>query len=328
LLASAYLDRMSWEETMRTVFMGSSDFSVPVLERLILGQHGVTAVYTQPDKPAGRGRALVASAVKGVALEHGIAVIQPSSFREPGAIEALARLCPDIIVVAAFGLILPQQVLAIPPFGCLNVHPSLLPRHRGPSPIQGAILAGDEWTGVSIMLMERGIDTGPVLSQCKVAIDPDDTTESLMRRLAQASAQLLEETLPQWYSRSLVPTPQKDEGVTYTRIFSKEDGEIDWHLPAIDIWRWIRAFYPWPGCYTRWQGKLLKVLKAIPLPDGGEPGRVKALVPTQGATLGVETGDGVLGLISVQLEGKRAMLAEEFLRGHKDFLESLLPSLQ
>ena len=311
---------------MRIVFMGTSDFSVPGLERLILGEHDVVAVYTQPDKPAGRGRALAFSAAKRVALEHEVPVMQPPSFREPGAIESLARLRPDVVVVAAFGMILPPGVLAIPPLGCLNIHPSLLPRHRGPSPIEGAILAGDEWTGVSIILMDEGVDTGAILSQRKVAIEPQDTAESLTTKLAQASAQLLGDTLPLWYSRNLAPTPQQEEGATYTRLFSKEDGEIDWHLPAVDIWRRVRAFYPWPGCYTRWRGNILKVVEAIPLPGGGEPGRVKALAPTAGAALGVEAGDGILGLIRVQLEGRRVITAEEFLRGQRGFLEATLPN--
>jgi methionyl-tRNA formyltransferase len=252
--------------------------------------------------------------------------MQPKSFKEPEAVEALARLSPYIIIVAAFGLILPRRALAIPPKGCLNVHPSLLPRHRGPSPIQSAILACDEWTGVTIILMDPGIDTGPILTQRKVTIEPEDTTESLTGKLAEASAKLLEEILPQWYSGSITLRPQPEEGATYTRTFSKEDGEIDWHLPAIEIWRRVRAFQPWPGCHTKWRGKLLKVLKAIPLPDGGQPGLVKALAPGQGASLGVATGDGVLGLVELQLEGKKATSAAEFARGYRDFSGSVLPS--
>jgi len=311
---------------MRIVFMGASDFSVPSLERLMLDEHELVAVYTQPDKPAGRRRALAFSAAKRVALGHGIPVIQPPSFKELEIIESLARLRPDVVVVAGFGMILPQGILAIPPLGCLNIHPSLLPRHRGPSPIQGAILAGDEWTGVSIILMDDGVDTGAILSQRRVAIGSQDTAESLTQKLAQASVQLLQDTLPQWYSRGLAPKPQEEEGATYTRLFSKEDGEIDWHLSAADIWRRVRAFCPWPGCYTRWQGKMLKVIEAMALPGGGEPGRVKALAPAEGAPLAVETGDGILGLVRVQLEGGRAMTVEEFLRGHKGFVGVKLPN--
>jgi len=308
---------------MRLVFMGSSEFSLPSLERLILGQHRVVAVYTQPDKPAGRGRALALPPVKKLALEHGIEVRQPKTFREPGAVESLAQLNPDVIVVAAYGQILPEEVLAIPPFGCVNVHPSLLPRHRGPAPIQAAILAGDEYTGVSIMLMDKGVDSGPILSQRRVAIDPEDTAESLTRKLAEVGAQLLEETLPLWLSRSITPRPQQGDA-TYTRLLSKEEGEIDWRLPAPEIWRRVRAFQPWPGCYTRWQGKMLKVLEVLPLPGGqAQPGLV---IPLGAGQIGVQTGDGVLRLLRVQLEGRRAMTAEEFVRGQRGFIGALLPS--
>ena len=311
---------------MRIVFMGAAEFGLPTLELLIRSEHHLVAVYTQPDKPAGRGRAPAFPVVKKVALEHGVTVVQPASFKEAGVREFLARLRPDVIVVAALGKILPVEVLALPPFGCLNLHPSLLPRHRGPSPVQGAILAGDEWTGVSIMLMEEGVDSGPILSQRKVAIEPQDTTQMLTRKLAQIAAQLLEETLPLWLSRSLTPQRQSAEGATYTKLISKEEGEIDWHLSAVELWRRVRAFYPWPGCYTRWQGRMVKVLEAIPLPGRGEPGRVRAVAPGAGAALGVETGDGILGLLRVQLEGKSAMLAEEFSRGQRGFVGSMLAS--
>jgi methionyl-tRNA formyltransferase len=313
---------------MRIVFMGAPVFSVPALEWLIVSEHQLVAVYTQPDKPAGRGRALSSPPVKRVALEHGLEVRQPKSFKEPGAVELLAQLRPDVIVVAAFGKILPEEVLSIPPFGCINLHPSLLPRHRGPSPIPAAILAGDDWTGVSIMLLDKGIDSGPILAQRRVAIEPQDTTESLTTKLAQIAAQLLEETLPLWLSRALTPQPQLGDA-TYTKLLSKEEGEIDWHLPAVDIERRVRAFHPWPGCYTRWQGKVLKILEASPLSDTsfggqrGEPGRV---VPLAGGGVGVQTGGGVLKLRRVQLEGRREMGAEDFLRGQRGFSGALLPS--
>ena len=311
---------------MRIVFMGAAEFSLPTLELLIRSEHNLVAVYSQPDKPAGRGRAPAFPVVKEVALEHGLTVVQPASFKEAGVREFLARLRPDVIVVAALGKILPVEVLVLPPFGCLNLHPSLLPRHRGPSPVQGAILAGDEWTGVSIMVMEEGVDSGPILSQRKVAIEPQDTAQSLTSKLAQIAALLLEETLPHWLSHSLAPQPQPEEGATYTRLISKEEGEIDWHLSAVEIWRRVRAFYPWPGCYTWWQGRMFKVLEAIPLPGGGEPGRVTTLEPGAGAALGVETGDGILGLLQVQLEGRRAMSAQDFGRGQRGFEGAILAS--
>jgi len=308
---------------MRLVYMGSPEYSVPSLEGLISSEHQVVAVFTQPDKPAGRGRAPAFPVVKIAALRHGIEVRQPKSFKEPDAIESLAQLSPDVIVVAAYGKILPEEVLTIPPFGCINLHPSLLPRHRGPAPIQGAILAGDEYTGVSIMLMDRGVDSGPILSQRRVAIEPDDTTESLSHKLAKISAQLLAETLPLWLSHSITPQPQEGDA-TYTRFLSKDEGEINWHLPAPEIWRRVRAFHPWPGSYTRWQGKVLKVLEVFPLPgERGQPGRV---IPLGGGQVGAQTGDGVLGIRRVQLEGRRAMTAEEFVRGQRDFVGAMLPS--
>ena len=307
---------------MRVVFMGSAELCVPTLELLIRGEH-VVAVYTQPDRPAGRGRAPTFSPVKRVALEHGLEVLQHASFKEPGAVELLAELSPDVIVVAAFGIILPPEVLGIPPFGCINLHPSLLPRHRGPSPVQGAILAGDERTGVTIMLMDVGIDTGPILAQRMVAIEPGDNAGSLTERLAQIGAQLLEETLPLWFSRTIVPRPQPDEGATYTTLLSKADGEMNWLHSAVMLGRQVRAFHPWPGCYTWWQGRALKVLEAAPLPGGG--GRLGEVVSLEGDVVGVQTGDGVLQLMRVQLEGRREMSAAEFARGQRTFIGSILP---
>jgi methionyl-tRNA formyltransferase len=231
---------------------------------------------------------------------------------------------PDVIVVAAFGKLLPQQVLDIPPFGCLNVHPSLLPRHRGASPIPAAILAGDEESGISIMLMDAGLDTGPVLAQRAIPIEAQDTTETLSAKLARLGAEFLEQTLPQWLSKSLLPQSQDERSATYTSPISKDAGEIDWRLSATELSRQVRAFYPWPGCYTRRRGKLLRVLEAIPIPtgEGVEPGRV--ISPGEGG-VDVGTGDGILRLLRVQLEGRRAMRVEEFLRGQRGFVGALLP---
>jgi methionyl-tRNA formyltransferase len=311
---------------MRIVFMGVPEFAVPALERLISGEHDVVAVYTQPDKPAGRGRVHSFSAVKRVALEHGLEVRQLESFMEAGAIDSLALLNPDVIVMAAFGQILPPRVLTVPPFGCINLHPSLLPRHRGPTPIPAAILAGDEWTGASIMLVHRVVDSGPILAQRRVAITPKDTTKSLTGKLAEIAAQLLEETLPRWLSRSLDPQPQREDGVTYTKLLSRVEGEIDWHLSAVHIERRVRAYYPWPGSSTTWRGKMLKIVEAVPLPgERGEPGRV---IPLDRGEVGVQCSEGILTLLRVQLEGRREMSAEDFLRGHRDFIGALLSSLR
>ena len=304
--------------------MGTPDFSVPALEQLISSEHRVSAVYAQPDKPAGRGRATSVPPVKRVAQEHGIDVYQVISFKEAGAVESLAGLNPDVIVVAAYGLILPPEVLAIPPYGCINIHPSLLSRHRGPTPIPAAILAGDDWTGVSIMLMDEGVDSGPVLTQRRVEIAPQDTTGTLTEKLAHVGADLLMETLPRWLSKSIAPQPQREEDATCTELISKSDGEIDWQLPAYQIWRRVRAYNPWPGCYTTWRGKRIRVNDALPMPgDRGEPGRVLSLDEGEVA---VQTGEGILMLLTVQMEGKKQMCADEFLRGQRDFIGSSLPS--
>ena len=308
---------------MRIVFMGAPQFAVPALERLISGEHTVVAIYTQPDKPAGRGRMPSFPPIKRVALEHRLEVRQVESFAKADAAASLAELSPDVIVVAAFGQILPPRVLAVPPFGCINLHPSLLPRHRGPTPIPSSILAGDEWTGASIMLLDEGVDSGPILAQRRVLIAPQDTTDSLTDKLAQISAQLLEETLPRWLSRSLTPQPQPEEGATYTRLISKGNGNIDWQIPAVHIERMVRAYYPWPGCYTTWRGKMLKIVLATPITgERGDSGRVLTLPRGE---VGVQCGEGILRLQGLQLEGKREMAADEFLRGQRDFVGSLLP---
>jgi len=309
---------------MRIVFMGTSEFAVPTLEYLAASAHELVAVYTQPDKQSGRGRALTQPPVKKVALRHDLLIRQPESVKETNTVDSLAQLYPDAIVVAAFGKILPDKVLSMPDFGCLNVHPSLLPRHRGPSPVQGAILAGDECAGVTIMLMDAGIDSGPILAQREAPIDPADTAHSLSAKLALFGAQLLEETLPLWFSRAITPQPQNDKDASYTAPLAKEQSVIDWYLPAVDICRRVRAYQPWPGYHTRWRRSVLKVLEAAYLPGGQEqPGRV---VPLEGNGVGVQTGDGILQLVTVQLEGRRPLSAKEFLRGQRDFLGALLPS--
>ncbi len=312
---------------MRVVFMGTPEFAVPPLEHIILNQYQVVAVYTQPDRASGRGRSLVSSPVKRVAIDRGLPVMQPASFKKAEVVAQLASFQPDVIVVAAFGQILSQSVLDIPAHGCINIHPSLLPKFRGASPVAAAILAGDEFTGVSIMLLDAGLDTGPVLVQAQVPVSAQDTTGSLTAKLSLIAAQLLLEVLPRWARGELTPRPQNDAEANYTSMFSKQDGEIDWQLPAVDIWRRVRAFQPWPGCYTEWQGKQLKIIEAVPLSGERtlEVGQVVAL-NKEGAVFGVNTTDGVLGILGVQLEGKRAMSADEFLRGQRQFIGARLPS--
>ena len=312
--------------TKRIIFMGTPGFAVPSLEALIRSTYRVVAVYTQPDRKAGRGQEVASSAVKKSALSHGLKIVQPESLKVAGTAEEMASFAPDLIVVAAFGQILPAEILDLPKFGCLNVHPSLLPRHRGASPVATAVLQGDEITGVTIMLLDAGMDTGPILSQREVSISADDTAGSLSIKLAHAGAQLLMETLPLWFDGRVEPRPQEESRASYSKVITKGDGEIDWRLSTLELWRRARAFDPWPGCYTRWRGKRLKLGKVVPLygEKSGEPGEVINLSPPAPATVGVGTGDGVLGLLRVQLEGKREVSAEEFVRGQRDFIGSRL----
>ncbi|MFO7997213.1 MAG: methionyl-tRNA formyltransferase [Dehalococcoidia bacterium] len=309
---------------VRTVFMGTPQFAATILESLLESPCQVLAVYTQPDKPAGRGHQVAFSPVKKLALERDIPVIQPETFKSSEVVEKLASLQPELIVVAAFAYILPPEVLSLPRFACLNIHPSLLPRHRGPSPVASTILCGDEVTGVTIMLMDAGLDSGPILAQEKVSISFTDTTGSLSSRLADVGASLLLKTLPKWLGGELRPQGQDESQATYSKLITGEDAGIDWHLSAPELWRRVRAYNPWPGCYTRLQGKRLKIHEAVPL-DGaarGEAGRVITLAEPAG--VGVVTGHGILGLGQVQLEGKHKMAIDDFVRGRRDFVGSVL----
>jgi methionyl-tRNA formyltransferase len=308
----------------RLVFMGTPEFAVPVLEALV-GQYQVVAVVTQPDRVAGRGRRTKSPPVKKTALAHDLPVLQPPSLRRPEAAAELRKLAPSVIVVAAFGQILPPEVLAIPPHGCLNVHASLLPRYRGAAPIAAAILAGEEQTGVTLMLMDEGMDTGPILAQARCKIEPQDTTEALGVKLAHLGADLLLETLPRWLDGQIAPQPQDDGLATYCQITTKKDGLLDWSLPATDLWLRVRAYHPWPGTYTYWRGKLLKVLRARPVTidlSGEELGRVISLDDR----VAVVTGTDALLLEEVQLAGKKALAIQEFTRGQRDFIGSILGS--
>ncbi|MFC2038212.1 methionyl-tRNA formyltransferase [Chloroflexota bacterium] len=311
---------------MRVVYMGTPEFSVFPLKRLVFDGYQVMAVYTQPDTFAGRGRSPVTSPVKQTAVELGLAVEQPANFKNGAAVDVLKNLKPDVIVVAAFGQILPQAVLDIPRYGCINIHPSLLPEYRGASPVPAAILGGDDFTGVSIMLLDAGMDTGPVLTRAVMQISSHDTTGLLTAKLSVISAGMLLEVLPAWIRGEIKPRPQDSTRASYCRTIKKEEGEIDWQLPAVDIWRRIRAFQPWPECFTRWQGKQLKIIEANPVPGTAEEhsGRVTE-VEKKKDRFGVTTGEGVLEVLKVQLEGKRVMTAGDFMRGQRDFTGTVLP---
>jgi len=323
---------------MRLVFMGTPEFALPSLRALVEGGYNIVGVYTRPDRPTGRGRVLTPSAVKTAALQYGLPLFQPPGLRRPEAAEELAALKPDVIVVCAFGVILRQPVLDIPPKGVLNVHPSLLPRQRGASPIAAAILAGDEQTGVTIMLMDPGMDTGPILSQRTVPITPWDTSGSLGERLAVVGAELLLEVLPRWLADEIEPQPQDDSLATHASLLSKEDGAIDWTLPATDIWRRVRAFNPWPGASTTLEGQTLLIWEAWPLSVSGgeEPGTVlpltaeqrQMLPPEAGEeeALAVQTGEGLLTILRLQRAGRRSLTAAEFIRGQRNLFGRRLGS--
>ena len=308
-------------QDLRIVFLGTPLFSVPTLERLIERDYQIVAVYTQPDRPAGRSGQPAPTPVKRVALEHGLPVYQPRSLRRPEAQEELRAHAPDMLVLAAYGLILPQPVLDIPRYGGLNVHPSLLPRHRGPAPIVGALLAGDTETGVTIMLMDAGMDTGPLLTQRRFPINEHDTTASLTGKLAEFGADLLVDTIEPWTQGSLTPQLQDETLASTTRLLSKEDGRINWQEPAEIVARKVRAYQPWPGTSTTWKGQQLTILSASHAPGpSGTPG----LVVQRAGAIVVETGQGLLELRTVQLQGKRALPIEEFARGAQGFIGSRL----
>ncbi len=297
------------------VFMGSPEFALPTL-RSLAGQYPLSGVVTQPDRPAGRGKWLTPPPVKTLAQELGLPVIQPERLKAPEAMQQLRQWAPDLIVVAAFGQILRPDVLNLPKYGCVNVHASMLPRWRGAAPIQAAILAGDAWTGTTIMRMDAGIDTGPILGQRAVPILPDDTAGFLSQRLAALGAELLSEVLPRFLSGELQPQPQSESGATYAPMLKKEDGLLDFSRPALELARRVRALNPWPGAYTLWQGQPLKVLRAHAVGEAGrQPGEhlVYERMP------GIGTGEGVLVLDEVHPAGKKPMPGGDFLRGTRNW---------
>lgn len=305
------------------VFMGTPEFAVPALKTLLETQ-SVVGVVTQPDRPAGRGRELRPSPVKKVAKAAGVPLYQPLSLRKPEDAAPLQEWAPEAIVVAAYGQILRPHVLDLPPLGCLNVHASLLPRWRGASPIQHAILAGDDASGITLMQMDVGLDTGPLYVQEAIALRPDETAATLHDRLAALGASLLRRHLDAILAGRITPAPQNDEEATYAPLISKEDGRIPWEESGERLDRHVRAMTPWPSAFTTWEGKRLKVLQARPvtaanLPEA-DPGTV---IEHQGAIV-VVAGEGGLRLLEVQPAGKQAMAIEDFVRGRPDFIGSRL----
>jgi len=309
---------------MRTVFMGTPGFSVPVLVALLDAGHEVVGVYTQPDRPVGRRRQPAPSPVKEAAQERGLPIFQPPSLKRAEAQEELAGLTPDMIVVAAYGLFLPKATLDLPPLGCLNVHPSLLPKYRGPSPVASAILSGDTDTGVTVIRLDEGMDSGPIIAQRETAIGSEEDGAGLTSRLFEMGAELMVETLPDWEEGRIAAAPQDDAAATTTKLLKREDGEIDWGQDAAQIARQLCAYQPWPGVFTKWRGKLLKITEAAEVAEyatDSAPGQVIAL-PSGG--LGVATAHGTLEIRRLQLEGSRASVTAEFLRGHADIVGAVL----
>ncbi len=305
----------------RTVFMGTPEFAVPILQALVR-EYEIVAIYTRMDKPAGRGKQLVESPVKVVARQYNLTIEQPRTLRNIGEQNRLRAYEPDLIVVAAYGLILPQAVLETPTYGCINTHPSLLPRWRGASPIPFAILAGDTETGVTLMQMDEGLDTGPILTVRTLPIAPDETTGSLTAKLSKLGAELLLETIPAYLEGKITPIPQDNAQATMTRLVAKEDGRINWQTSAVYLERMVRAYQPWPTAYTFYQGEMLKILRASVM-DSSAP-ELPGTVLQHGKEIGVATGKGILILHEVQLAGKRAMSAGEFARGQREFVGSRL----
>jgi methionyl-tRNA formyltransferase len=310
---------------VRIVFMGSPEFALPTLRRLIESEHDIVAVVCQPDRPAGRGRALRPPPVKELAEAQGLPVLQPERVNASDALASLRALAPDAIAIAAFGQILKQPLLDIPRRGALNVHASLLPRHRGASPVAAAILAGDEETGVTIMEVVLALDAGPVVAQRALGIDPQDTTGTLTAKLAQLGADLLIETLPGWERGETKSRPQDDARATYAPLVKSADAVIDWSLPAVEVWRRVRAYNPWPVAKTAVAGEPLRILEARPLDDeidasAGTAVRLPEGAAPAGAGFAVRCGRGLLAVVRAQRAGRRAVSGEELLRGWRDLL--------
>ena len=295
--------------------MGTPDFAVPTLEKILEAGHTVAGVVTQPDKPKGRHGEMTASPVKECALRHGLEVYQPARLKgHPECTEKIASWKPEVIVVAAFGQILPKEVLDIPPKGCLNVHGSLLPKYRGAAPIQQAVVDGEAVSGVTIMYMAEGLDTGDIIAQREIALAPDETGGSLFEKIQVLGAELLVETLAAAEQGELPRTPQDDAKASYVGMYKKESGRIDFMKPAAKIECLIRGMNPWPTAFTSWKGKTLKIWKARVIPENTDqaPGTVTQV---RKDAFVVQTGEGCLEVLELQLEGKKRMDAEAFLRG-------------
>ncbi|MBI4836632.1 MAG: methionyl-tRNA formyltransferase [Candidatus Abawacabacteria bacterium] len=308
---------------IRTVFFGTPNFAVPILQSLLkIPEVHISLVVTQPDKPVGRKQILTPSPVKQIALQQDIATFEPTTLKTPEAFERIVQEKAELIVLAAYGKIIPKAILDLPRFQCLNVHPSLLPKYRGATPMQTALLHGDKETGVTIMIMEPSLDTGPIVAQERVAILPGETYLQLDQRLAQKAASMLQIVVPQWLAGKITAQAQQHDLATHTKVLSKEDGQIDWLKSAQEIERQIRAYKPWPGSYTSYQGKRIKILAGKTITkESAQPGKIYFSEKTIVIGCGKNSG---LVIEQIQEEGKKPMSGSEFIVGHPQLEDQAL----
>lgn len=306
---------------MKIVFMGTPDFAVGALDAIVEAGHQVTAVVTQPDKPKGRGKEMQMTPVKVCALSHGIPVFQPAKIKEPEAVEQLRGYEADLFVVAAFGQILSEEILSMPKYGCVNIHASLLPKYRGAGPIQWAIINGEKVTGVTIMQMEKGLDTGDMLFRREVEIVPDETADTLHDKLAAVGAELIVEAIPKIEAGEVTPEKQRGEDSSYAKMLTKAMGKIDWNMEAGKLDCLIRGLISWPGASTVFRGKTLKIWEEEPVDAGSLRGAAEGAAPgtvvlVEKDAIYIQTGKGVLKVKAVQPEGKKRMAVKDFLLGY------------
>lgn len=312
---------------MRVVFMGTPDFSVGTLKALAEAGHEIVGVFTQPDKPKGRGKAMQPTAVKEAALELNLPVYQPRRIREPENYEILKELNPEVIVVVAFGQIIPKSILNLAPYGCINVHASLLPKYRGAAPVQWAVIDGEKESGVTIMRMNEGLDTGDMISKVIVPIEKEETGGSLFDKLSEAGAKLLVETLPSLADKTAVFEKQPEESPTpYAAMIQKNLGNMDWNKSAVELERLIRGLNPWPSAYTKLSGKTLKIWSADVFSNRDMAARPGTILQANAKGFLVQTGKGVLSIKELQLEGKKRMDSQAFLRGYSVATGTVLPN--
>ena len=302
---------------MRIIFMGTPDFSVGTLEALVEAGHEVVLAVTQPDKPKGRGKEMQFTPVKECALRHGIPVFQPKKVRDPECVEELKKYQADVCVVIAFGQILPKEILEMTPYGCINVHASLLPSYRGAAPIQWAVIRGEKISGVTTMQMDEGLDTGDMLEKTEIILDEKETGGSLPDKLAEAGAKLCVHTLDKLVQGDLTPQKQGESPTEYARMLDKKLGDINWEQSAVEIERLIRGLNPWPSAYTDWNGKTMKIWEADAVPGENTEKAPGTITDVTKDDFAVQTGDGQLRVRALQIPGKKRMEADAFLRGYQ-----------